>query len=151
VSDSPTVAPIVPESPPPPPPPPPEAQGTPGVSFYETEPDSITWHKIWDFELEGLVNIARPIVLGLSTTFLGAAIGLLPTVRDTFGKLKTPGALGDGDLVMLIVAGACLAGAIAFGFFAVRGQWDAHKLKTKIQGRNPRQIGHGPGGAGATA
>ncbi|MDO8912313.1 MAG: hypothetical protein Q8N10_03385 [Phenylobacterium sp.] len=109
--------------------------GLPAFQFLETRPDAITWHMIFDHELEAMTNIARPIVLGLSTTFLGTALGLIPTIT-LIGKLVQAGRPIDwADLVTLIVFGLCVMGAAVFGFFAAQGQFDALARKAEIRSR----------------
>lgn len=135
--------------------PPPEGSataGVPGVTHYETQPDSITWHKIWDYELESLTNVSRPIVLALSTMFIGSGVGLLPTVLGVFDKVSSKMHLTTTDLQMLLVAGGCWAFGLAFGFFAARGQYDAYRTKKAIRARNPHKINQTTGGVpGASA
>ena len=111
------------------------------VQLKETRPSSITWHIIWDYELEKLTNISRPIVLGLSTTFLGAVIGFLPTVFGTFERLAANEQIKMTDLFGCIAAGICAAAAIILGIFAWRGQADAQQVKNAVRSREEQSLG----------
>lgn len=117
--------------------------GEPLIPFYETEPASITWHKIWDHELDSMTNIARPIVLGISTTLVGATLGLVPSFAAIAEKMGEGAAISSAEGAILMCFGACAAGAAAFGFFAIRGQLDAQKVKRDVRNRSPRQINQG--------
>ena len=110
------------------------------VQILETRPESITWHIIWDHELENLTNISRPIILGLATTFLGCFIGLVPASFDVFERASRLDPLSLGAISAVIAAGASLAFSIAFGFFAIRGQRDAWSIKNDIRTRRPTQV-----------
>lgn len=120
---------------------PPPTQGQqPAFPIFETAPESITWHKIWDYELDTMTNVSRPLVLGLATMFIGAALGLVPSVKDVFTASGTTGALGWADLLIVGLAGACAAFGLAFGAFAVQGQLVALKVKGAVRARKSRQI-----------
>lgn len=110
------------------------------VQILETRPESITWHIVWDHELESLTNIARPIILGLATTFLGCFVGLIPLSLDVFENISRKMPVTMGDVSAVIAAGSSLAFFVAFGFFAVRGQRDAWNIKRGIRTRRPTQV-----------
>jgi len=110
------------------------------IPFYETEPDSITWHKIWDHELDNLTNVSRPLVSAGATTLLGAVLGLVPSLAEIYGKVLRGATLGLVDLLVVGLGGACLAAGLVCAAFAIRAQLDAQSVKTKIRARNPRQI-----------
>lgn len=111
------------------------------VQLKETRPKSITWHIIWDHELEGLTNISRPIVLGLSTTFLGALFGFTPDIFGLCTRLLSKQILTASDLFTCVASGCCATAAIIFGYFAIRGQVDAQKIKSGVRSREEEERG----------
>jgi hypothetical protein len=108
--------------------------------LLETRPDSITWHMIWDHELDRLVNISRPITLGVATTLAGAFLGLLPSVAKTLEDASERAPADLGDISLSLVAAACLAGAVVASFFAYRGQVDAFAVRENVRSRNIRPV-----------
>ncbi len=103
------------------------------IALVQTSPDLITLHRIEDHELEDLMNIARPYSLALSTMSLGAFLGLLPSVLTVFDR--APGGLGSTDLIIVIVAGACIAAGAISGAYAVKGLLDADRAIKRIRAR----------------
>lgn len=110
------------------------------VQILETRPESITWHIIWDHELQNLTNIARPIILGLSTAFLGCFVGLIPLSIDVLDRIDSNKSISVGDVAAVVAAGISFAFFSAFGFFALRGQRDAWNIKETIRNRRPSQV-----------
>ncbi|WP_271068868.1 hypothetical protein [Caulobacter sp. NIBR1757] len=108
--------------------------------IFETRPDSITWHFIFDHELDKLVNISRPIALGLSTMLLGAFLGLLPSIADAVHLAVVHKPVGLFSLFLVAVGVGCLAGGGFCGFFALQGQSDANALRDLIKSRNLRAV-----------
>lgn len=104
--------------------------------LYQTRPSSITYHWIWDHELEKLVNISRPVTLGLATLFAGGFLGLLPSLFEAFDKVGEGTVLSLWGLALCMTAALCLAAAIACGFFAYRGQRDAEGICSGVRTRN---------------
>src|SRR5690606_19797988 len=92
------------------------------IQILETRPESITWHVIWDHELEKITNISRPIILGLATTLLGGFLGLLPMSLGVIRASNASSAVTLEGLAAVIVAALCLSGFVALGFFSIRGQ-----------------------------
>lgn len=118
------------------------ANAVPQLPFqvFETRPGSITQHVIWDYELEKLVNISRPLTLGGATTLIGAFLGLLPSVIDTISTVVDGDPLGLGHLVLSLVAALCLAAGAVAGFFAYEGQKDAFGIRNTVRSRNIRAV-----------
>lgn len=114
----------------------PEGESLLPFQLFETRPSSITWHWIWDHELEKLVNISRPITLGLATAFAGCFVGLLPSIFEAFDRVSGGEVLGLGSLVLCMVAAVCLAAGAVCGFFAYRGQVDAQTVCGTVRTRN---------------
>jgi len=112
----------------------------PGLRILETRPDSITWHIVWDHELEGLMNISRPISLGLSTMFIGAALGLLPAVIAAIAAASAAKPMAIDTLLLALTAAVCLAAGIACGCYAARGISDAKAIRKQVRERNPRAL-----------
>ena len=108
--------------------------------LYESRPESITQHVIWDYELDKLVNISRPITLGLATTLGGAFLGLLPYVIHVVGLVMGQKVIPATDFVLAMVGVACLAGASFAGYFAYQGQHDAFEIRRAVRSRNIRPV-----------
>ncbi|WP_439472820.1 hypothetical protein [Brevundimonas sp.] len=110
------------------------------VTILETSPDSITWHKIWDYELDSLVNISRPITSSLSTTAIGAWIGLTPSFLVTFEKIRSGQTITLGDASNAGLWIACFCVGAVLSFFAIRAHLDAKKVKEAIRGRLSKPV-----------
>ena len=108
--------------------------------LLETRPTSITWHMIFDHELNTLVNISRPLTLGLATLLIGAALGLLPSVVESFSAAGRGAVIATGGLIVLCTAALCLASGVVCGFFACRGQVDAHRIRNDVRSRNTVRV-----------
>lgn len=110
------------------------------VQIYETRPESITWHIIWDHELDDITNISRPIILGLSTTFLGCFMGLIPSSLDVLDKVTNKLPISMAHVGAVAFTAISFAFSVALGFFALRGQQDADRIKQEIRSRRPSQV-----------
>lgn len=104
--------------------------------LLETRPESITWHMIFDHELDKLVNISRPITTATSTLLLGAMLGLLPSTLDIIQRAQTRDNIDVYDLALLGLAAICLAAGAVTAFYACRGQLDATAIRNAVRGRN---------------
>lgn len=111
--------------------------GEGGLPFqvFQTSPSHITCHTIFDYELDRLVNISRPLTVGFATLLLGAALGLLPSVLETVDLTTSGRPIGTSKLVILLVFGMCFASGCVFGFFAMRGQKDADNIRAEVRAR----------------
>ena len=111
------------------------------LTILETSPTSITWHKIWDHELDSLTNISRPITSSLATTAIGAWIGLSPTLAATLTKIASGKPIDQLDAVNSALWVACFSVGSVLAFFAIRAHVDAQKVKSKIRARQSKAIG----------
>ncbi len=105
------------------------------IPVYESSPENIKLHIIEDHELEMLMNISRPVALGISCTMLGASLGLLPSVFGIIalvGKQKVVSLL---DVVTVVICGVCFAIFIVTGLYAWQGQRRARKILAEIRAR----------------
>lgn len=121
--------------------------------LYETRPSGITYHWIWGHELEKLVNIARPVTLGLATLFAGGFIGLIPSLFEAFDRVGDGVALSPWALSLCMIAALCFAAAIACSVFAYKGQAAVQALCDDVRTRNLMAVSPPTqrGGDGATA
>jgi hypothetical protein len=103
------------------------------IKVIRTNPSAITLHTIEDHELTTLANMSRPYSLAFATTALGALLALTPNVLDIIGHRKT--GLSMAEVETLLLAGACLAGAIIFGVVAARGVIEANRTIKAIRSR----------------
>ena len=109
----------------------------PGLPVNVTAPASITLHLIEDQELDKLTSVSRPLYLGLATTALGGALGLIPSILDALDRLAV-NKVKVGDFVVLLTCGACVAVAISCGFVAAQALTDARVMKAEIRSRKLR-------------
>lgn len=119
---------------------PPASEQTIYPMIYQTQPERLSWHVIEDHQLSQLTNASRPVVLGLTTTFLGAAIGLLIPAVSAWERYGPTQSLSVTDLVTIISFCCSIVATLFLGFFAVRGQLDAIKLVNEIRNRRPTQV-----------
>lgn len=120
--------------------------------LYSTHPSTLVYHWIWDYELGKLVNISRPITLGMAFLFAGAFLGLLPSLIAALEKIGKGAPLSPGDLFLCMLFAICMASALICGFFAYRGQRDAEEICADVRARNLSPVGgvlHTPQTAGA--
>lgn len=108
-----------------------------GLPFqiFQTSQSHITCHTIFDYELDRLVNISRPLTVGVATLLIGAALGLLPSVLDIAELAKSGQITSLSKLFLLFVFGMSLAGGGVCGFFALRGQKDANDIRADVRAR----------------
>jgi len=111
-----------------------------GVTVYETGPDSITWHKIWDYELDTLTNISRPLTLAISTMLIGAGIGLVAPMISGLEDLFRQKPDTVPDLAYLVSCVICVGVGVTVGIFAAQGQLDAHRVKVDIRNRSRKAL-----------
>jgi hypothetical protein len=126
--------------------------GAEGIALMQTSPKSITFHRIENSELETLMNFARPVSLALSTAFLGATLGLLPSALPIWDTGKCDPSIPavelaataacnhpitTSELIITSVWAVCLSATIIIGIYAAVGQCKVHKLKRKIRCRAP--------------
>jgi hypothetical protein len=119
---------------------PPASEATQYPMILQTRPEQLSWHVIEDHQLDQLTNISRPIILGLTTTFLGAAIGLLAPALLAWEHYGPTQVLSKSDLATMLAFCCSVVAALTFGFFAARGQMDAMKVVRAIRNRPPTQI-----------
>src|ERR1700691_5999480 len=98
-----------------------------GIELLESRPRNITLHRIEDHELEMLMNISRPVALAVSTTSVGAFLGLLPSMQSTLASVNNHRPLSLFDLILVAIGAACLAVGMTTGVFAWRGQMQARR------------------------
>lgn len=119
---------------------PPASEQTIYPMIYQTQPERLSWHVIEDHQLSQLTNISRPVVLGLTTTFLGAAIGFLIPAISAWERYGPNHVLSTTDLTTIIAFSCSVVATFVLGVFAVRGQLDAVKLVNEIRNRRPTQV-----------
>jgi len=107
-----------------------------GIELLESRPKNITLHRVEDHELEMLMNISRPVALAVSTTSIGAFLGLLPSIQLIIDLVDSQQhALSSFDLILVALDAACLATGVATGVFAWRGQMQARRTLAAIRAR----------------
>ena len=123
----------------------------PALQIFETRPDQITLHAIWDYELDDLSGYSRPIVLAFAATLVGACLGLIPSFIGVIGTIGAGRAIDLGGLIVAVLWGGTLLGGSIAGFFAVQGQLDIRHLKAKIRARAAIQLNPPQSGASSSA
>jgi hypothetical protein len=100
-----------------------------------TRPSEIALYGIWGHELQTLLGLSRPIALAVSAMLAGGFLGQLPYLCGVAQAIADKHLLDVTAVCMLAVAGGCLAGSLATGYFAIKGQREAQALKDHIQTR----------------
>ena len=119
---------------------PPASEQTIYPMIYQTQPERLSWHVIEDHQLSQLTNVSRPVVLGLTTTFLGAAVGLLIPAVSAWERYGPTHVLSMTDLATIIAFCCSVVATLFLGVFAVRGQLDAVSLVSEIRNRRSTQV-----------
>jgi hypothetical protein len=105
-----------------------------GVQIFETDPNGIKFHGIWDHELESLMVVERPIDLALATGAGGAFVGLFPAIYDAFEHILK-NSINQRDYFLSMVAVSCAVSAAIFGLRAVKSGREAARILKNIRSR----------------
>lgn len=110
------------------------------LAHYETGPDSITWHKIWDHELDKIASISNPVALTIASTAAGAFVGLLPSAAEAISVAKSTAGFGLANVAVLIAWAVCFTLSVTVGYSAFQGHKDTTKTLSGIRERAKKRL-----------
>jgi len=134
---------------------------TPGILVSQTYPPSVRRHTVEDYELEVLGNVSHSISFGVSTTALGAFLGMTPNAIQIISRSKDGLSVSLPDLFVSLIWVACGVAFLITGVFALKDIQNARNALANIRARptvetfhiRPRQerLERSEGGAGNAA
>jgi hypothetical protein len=110
-----------------------------------SQPDSVTFYWVQEHEMAKLMTVERPFSLAISTTALGASLGLLPVVHDAYRAFQNPASVSASDMMWhvayCVICAVCFSVFVVTGLDALRGRTDCQKLLREIKARPRRPLG----------
>lgn len=108
-------------------------QGSPpAINIVQTTPDTITFHRIQDHELELLTNISRPIALSLAGAVTGVFFAFVPATISAFQDVS---GVDAADMIYVGLCFAAFALAAVFWPVAIAAQKKTGKTLKDIRAR----------------
>lgn len=105
------------------------------LTLLQSSQPFVKFHRIEDRELEMMLNTSAPLAFGVSTTALGALLGLAPAMIPIIVKASASGILDVSDTFVIVLTAVCGTTAIIMGIRARRNWISAKTILKDIRGR----------------
>lgn len=110
------------------------------ITIYETGPDSLTWHKIWDHELTAITNVSGPIALSISTASAGAFLSLFGSAMKAAEAAQAGQPVPVDGISAIAICAITGTLTVSVGWIAIKGQIDARRVLKEIRERNIQEL-----------